>query len=583
MTYIVVYAPSQNPETIELTEGEALLVGRQPAPAEIPGAEVTSRMRTTRAVPIPSPSVSANHVQLWMEDGTVNVRDVGSRNGSWLFLPRNQTVRVPGVPALSLQLASPESRDGDGGEPADAAWSGAMDFGASVARAVEAWLKRLGILGRVSLQDGTGSEGRPDEPGRIPMAGGKELRVSIQETMDVRWPRMLQQIWSYVSRQNSLFEAEQRTRAEGLILASPAIRGAHREVVEAAGRGTRVLLLGPSGAGKEGLARTYHRCSGRSGPFVALNCSMFGKDLLRSELFGAEEGAFTGATQKIIGAVERAHGGTLFLDELADMPPEVQPMLLRFLDSGEYERIGGYGRPKHANVQMVCATNKDLRAATREGKFRADLWYRLSIKVVDVPPLRERFEDIVAYLRTRPQREGVSAYDLLTPAALELLRAHRWEGNFRELANFVERLPRDVEPGGLDLPGCKRALEQGALLPVDSGPGQVCSPCADALSRTDDWAQFMAQLSTTATQAFIQDHQHEPRTWDDQKSFNEKYLKPLLLFHMSGASQFPPPRTTEELVSLAHRVAPRVSADRGTAVKQLTRYFERFSGSGAWR
>lgn len=250
-------------------------------------------------------------------------------------------------------------------------------------------------------------------------------------------------------------------------------------------------------------------------------------------------------------------------------------MLLRFLDSGEYERMGSYGKPKRADVQIVCATNKDLRAATLEGKFRADLWYRLSIRVIEVPALRERFEDVVAYLRAKPLGEGVSAYDALTPDALEVLRTHRWDGNFRELANFVERLPHGVTHGGVEARGCRRALEQGALLPVKV----VAEPTRqEGLKPAEDWSQLVSQIAAMASRAFIEDHQHAPQTWDDQKEFNEKYLKPLFLFHMSGASKMPTPRSQEEITSLAHRVAPQVKADRGTAIKQLLRYFERFGG-----
>lgn len=573
MARIVFQAPEQKAETVELGEEEALLVGRQPDPAESPNSLPAGR--TPRTLTVPSPSVSANHVLAWKEGSTVCLRDVGSRNGSWLLLPRNQRVQIPDAQSVFVQLSAVEMSARDSEEPADAVWSNAETFGEGILQAVKEWLRRLGILASVSLHRASQPEVLKDEPGRIPVAGGKELRLVTRDTLDAQWARVLQRVWHYVSRQNLHFEAERQTRDEGLILASPAIRAAHREVVNAAARQSRVLLLGPSGSGKEGLARTYHRHSGRSGAFVAVNCSMLGKELLRSELFGAEEGAFTGAVKPIVGAVERAHGGTLFLDEVADMPAEVQPMLLRFLDEGEYERVGSYGKPRRADVQIICATNKDLRAAAREGKFRSDLWYRLSIQVIDVPALRERFEDVVAYLRGKPLGEGISAYDALTPEALELLRNHRWDGNFRELANFVERLPRAATRGGVDARGCRRALEQGALLPVDPVPAP---PRPEGLSQTEDWSQLAPQIATLALRAYIEDHQHVPQTWDDQKEFNERYFKPLFLFHMSGASRMQAPRSREEIISLAHRVAPAVKADRGTAVKQLSRYFERFGG-----
>lgn len=578
MARILLQAAEQESESVELAEGESLLVGRQPDPVRLPPTSQVPHVPSPRTVAIPSASVSANHALIWKEGGTVCVRDLGSRNGSWLFLPRHQTVRVPTEQPICLQLTHLDTREPSGDEPTDATWSSSDDMGPGLVHAVEAWLQRLGISARVSLHGRRGSETPPDEPGCIPLAQDKELRVSALGTMDSRWPWVLQQLWKYVSRQMLLFEAERQTREEGLILASAPIRAVHRKVVDAARRGIRLLLLGSSGSGKEGLARTYHRCSGRQGPFVALNCSMFDKEFLRSELFGAEEGSFTGAVRKITGAVERAHGGTLFLDEVADMPPEVQPMLLRFLDSGEYERLGGYGQPRRTDVQIVCATNKNLRAATIEGRFRADLWYRLSIQVIDVPPLRERFEDVVAYLRTRRLTDALSVYDTLMPEALELLRAHRWEGNFRELANFVERLPREATPGSIDGRGCRWALEQGALLPIDADPGADAPPSEKGQAPSDDWSQMATQIIATASRAFIEDHQYAPQTWDDQKELNEKYLKPLFLYYMSGASEFPRPRSPEEVASLAHRVAPRVAADRGTALKQLLRYFERFGG-----
>ena len=360
-----------------------------------------------------------------------------------------------------------------------------------------------------------------------------------------------------------------QTREEGMILASSAIRGAHRDVVDAAQSDARTLLLtGASGAGKEMLAEVFHRHGGRSGAFVAVNCAMFSKDLLRSELFGAEPGSFTGATRRIVGAVERAQGGTLFLDEVAEMPSEVQPMLLRFLDRREFEQLGQYGKPRRADVRVVAATNRDLRDATRSGAFRADLWYRLSVHVVDVPPLRTRWEDIESFLRaTRLEGPAPSLFDALSSDALRLLRSHAWEGNFRELTNLAERLPRQAAVGGINAATCQRALERGALRPVTrvSQPPHPSTPHAD-------WAM----LTTRAVHSFVEDHGREPTNWDDQKEWNEKYLKPLIFFHLSGAAQQPVPIDEDALSSLASRSASQVQADRGTAAKQLARYFERY-------
>jgi DNA-binding NtrC family response regulator len=363
------------------------------------------------------------------------------------------------------------------------------------------------------------------------------------------------------------------TPGEGMILASLAIRTAHRHVVDAAqAEAPTLLLTGPSGAGKEMLAEVFHRHSRGSGPFVAVNCSLFSKELLRSELFGAEPGSFTGASRRITGAVERAQGGTLFLDEIGDLPSEIQPMLLRFLDRREYENLGHYGKVQRADVRVVAATNVDLREATRESKFRADLWYRLSVHVVEVPPLCRRLDDLIAYLKSATTNDGTcSVYDALSPSALEMLRAHPWDGNFRELTNFRQRLPKDAGPASIDAATCRRALEMGSLRPLQKSS----TPATHTKGTDANWVE----LTTRAIRAFIEDYGREPSNWDDQKEWNEKYLKPLIFHELSGAAPAIPP-DTEALSALASRSATSVQADRGTALKQLSRYFQRFGAGG---
>jgi transcriptional regulator with PAS, ATPase and Fis domain len=301
---------------------------------------------------------------------------------------------------------------------------------------------------------------------------------------------------------------------------------------------------------------------------VAVNCSLFSKELLRSELFGAEPGSFTGASRRIIGAVERAQGGTLFLDEIGDLPSEIQPMLLRFLDRREYENLGQYGKVQRADVRVVAATNRDLRESTREGTFRSDLWYRLSVHVVDVLPLRQRWDDVVAYLKSATMGDGASSlYDALSPDAVAMLQAHAWEGNFRELANFRERLPKDAPPGSIHAATCRRALEVGSLRPLPANAVLA----THATSAAANWVELTAR----AIRAFVEDYGREPANWDDQKEWNEKYLKPLIFHELSGASPVRP-LDAEALSTLASRRATSVRADRGTALKQLSRYFERF-------
>jgi DNA-binding NtrC family response regulator len=483
-----------------------------------------------------------------------------------LKLPSAETIRVSAQDAV-VQLARASREPVSADEPPTPVWRSASAFGDTLRDAVEQWLSQLGIRAEVSLIEKP-SDGVPP-PNRVPLGNGQALDVVPLVTTDAGWSRTLERLWRWVARQNSVYDAEQQTREEGMILASTAIRGAHRDVVDAAQSDARTLLLtGASGAGKEMLAEVFHRYGGRSGAFVAVNCAMFSKELLRSELFGAEPGSFTGASRRIVGAVERAQGGTLFLDEVGEMPAEVQPMLLRFLDRREFEQLGQYGKPRRADVRVVAATNRDLRDATRSGAFRADLWYRLSVHVVEVPSLRTRWEDIETFLRaTRLSGPARTLYDALSAEALDLLQNHAWEGNFRELTNLSERLPRNAAVAGISAATCARALERGSLKPVTRP-----SPPPQAGTAHADWAQ----LATRAVRTFVEDHGREPTSWDDQKEWNEKYLKPLIFFHLSGAAQQPKPVDEEALSLLSSRSATRVQADRGTAAKQLARYFERY-------
>jgi len=210
----------------------------------------------------------------------------------------------------------------------------------------------------------------------------------------------------------------------------------------AAGSKATVLLLGESGTGKEIFARAVHNWGERKGkPFVAINCVGLSRDLLESELFGHEKGAFTGAHQLKRGKMELAHGGTVFLDEIGDISPELQTKLLRFLQEREFERVGGT-IPIRVEVRIIGATNRDLDAAVREGRFREDLYYRLNVVPITLPPLRERREDIPVLAQDflqRFSREAKKNFTEITSEAQEKLLAYDWPGNVRELANVIER------------------------------------------------------------------------------------------------------------------------------------------------
>jgi two-component system nitrogen regulation response regulator GlnG len=211
-----------------------------------------------------------------------------------------------------------------------------------------------------------------------------------------------------------------------------------------------LMISGESGTGKELVARALHDYGKRkNGPFIAINMAAIPKDLIESELFGHEKGAFTGAQYRSSGRFEQAEGGTLFLDEIGDMPMDAQTRLLRVLQQGEYTTVGGR-TPIRTNVRIVAATNRDLRVLINQGLFREDLFYRLNVVPLRLPPLRDRVEDIpdlVDHFLAQSQKDGLSPKQL-EPAAIEAMKQYRWPGNVRELENLIRRLcalyPQDV-------------------------------------------------------------------------------------------------------------------------------------------
>ncbi|NUQ74006.1 MAG: sigma-54-dependent Fis family transcriptional regulator [Polyangiaceae bacterium] len=272
---------------------------------------------------------------------------------------------------------------------------------------------------------------------------------------------------------------------EGLIGASPAMQKVYRVARQVAGARATVLITGESGTGKGELARAIHVKSPRAkGAFVSLHCASLAESLLESELFGHERGAFTGADKRRIGRFEQAHGGTLFLDEVGEIPAATQVKLLRVLQERTFERVGG-NEPITVDVRLIAATNRDLAAAVHEGRFREDLYYRLNVVHIDMPPLRVRDTDVLLlanhFLRrfasdNKRQIEGFS------DQARAKIVAHRWPGNVRELENAIERavvlcdgplieeehLPIDVAPvakGAVRIPGATMAeIERYAIL-----------------------------------------------------------------------------------------------------------------------
>src|SRR6266849_3289606 len=253
------------------------------------------------------------------------------------------------------------------------------------------------------------------------------LTVVVEKALEVRKLR---------DENRELREAlGQRYQFENIIGRSPAMQEIFATITRVAPTRATMLLAGESGAGKDMIARAIHHHSPRRGrPFVKINCTAIPENLMESELFGYEKGAFTGANTSKPGKFEQADTGTVFLDEIGDVPPAIQVKLLRVLQDREFERLGS-NKTMHTDVRVVAATNVDLRAALEQGTFREDLYYRLNVVPLNIPPLRERKEDIPYLVEHFAKKFGGE----ITEGALERLMTYHWPGNVRELENVVER------------------------------------------------------------------------------------------------------------------------------------------------
>ncbi|MDD2711758.1 MAG: PEP-CTERM-box response regulator transcription factor [Simplicispira sp.] len=288
----------------------------------------------------------------------------------------------------------------------------------------------------------------------------------------------------------------------GLLTRDPQMLRICRTIEKVANTNVTVMLLGESGTGKEVLARGLHQQSNRKAEkFVAINCAAIPENLLESELFGYEKGAFTGAAKTTQGKIELAHGGTLMLDEIGDLPLSLQAKLLRFLQERVIERIGGR-QEIPVNVRVVCATHQDLKQWVKEGRFREDLYYRLAEIVIDIPPLRDRVGDAAllahSFLRRFGQEHGRSL--TLADDAVRAIEAHRWQGNIRELENCIKRAAimaetsqvtaddiglRDIDNTedhrSLDLRALRDAAEQRAVIAALARANGTVAKAADLL------------------------------------------------------------------------------------------------------
>ncbi|MEA3244892.1 MAG: sigma-54 dependent transcriptional regulator [Gemmatimonadota bacterium] len=275
-------------------------------------------------------------------------------------------------------------------------------------------------------------------------------------------------------------------------------------IARVAGTDSRVLITGESGTGKELVAAAIHGGSARRDrPFVRVNCAAIPRDLVESEMFGHERGAFTGATERRIGRFEMAHTGTLLLDEVGDLGTEAQAKLLRAIEAREIERVGG-SKPIRVDVRILAATNRDLSAAARDGRFREDLYFRLNVLPVPVPPLRDRPDDVPLLVRhfaeLQRRRSGLRAPEW-TQDAIDALTRFRWPGNVRELANIVERLA--ILHAGRPI----GAAEVAAVVPSDgvrpgpaAPPDDPAAPLSEAL---DDYERMLITRALSGAQGVV--------------------------------------------------------------------------------
>ncbi len=298
---------------------------------------------------------------------------------------------------------------------------------------------------------------------------------------------------------------------------SAALRTVEEAIRKAAPAHATVLLQGESGVGKELVARTIHRLSPRSRErFVQVNCAAIPEDLIESELFGHEKGSFTGATERQVGKFEQADRGTIFLDEVGDMSLKTQAKVLRVLQEGEVERLGS-AKTVNVDVRVIAATNKTLEAEIEKGNFREDLYFRLAVIPIHVPPLRERSEDIpllVKHFLNQLARENNRRPKQITPAAIDILKRYRWRGNIRELRNTMERLIIMSEGESIDAPDLPESLKSDKGV---SRPTVAAGPAAPNSANAGSEAGTLREFKESAERAWLVEKLRE-NAWNISKT-----------------------------------------------------------------
>jgi nitrogen regulation protein NR(I) len=335
-----------------------------------------------------------------------------------------------------------------------------------------------------------------------------QMRGLVERALEIS--RMMKKMVSLPDRE------EIRESEEALVGSSPAMQQVYKMIGQVAATEVTVLLRGESGTGKEMVARAiYHHSRRGDKPFLPVNCAAIPETLLESELFGHEKGAFTGALTRRVGKFEQCHGGTLFLDEIGDMTPATQAKILRVLQDRQFERLGGSERIT-SDVRVIVATNKDLEKAIREGTFRQDLYYRLKVVTLHLPPLRERKEDIPELVRYFLQRfrADINREVLdISPKSLENLMRYHWPGNVRELENAVKRAlviakSHSLLPEDFSLEGVEREMGPAEHLDLEGRLQKMMEPVFKELlelSRRSPGTDLMSDLEKILIKRALQE------------------------------------------------------------------------------